>query len=142
MSGGQHDVERYREAAYAALDQLDWAIKFFYRIQKSEIADVLEKNRRTIIARHGLRTATGGAGRRRGRTAPPHPPPVGRARRRKFSRRRGNPAKSPSAGGELPRQPPAGEQERAAAPGAPPSVVAQQREFVAQRGASQSTLYE
>jgi len=54
MSGGQHDVERYREAAYAALDQLDWAIKFFYRIQKSEIADVLEKNRRAIIARHGL----------------------------------------------------------------------------------------
>jgi hypothetical protein len=54
MSGGQHDVERYREAAYAALDQLDWAIKFFYRIQKSEIADVLEKNRRAIIDRHGL----------------------------------------------------------------------------------------
>ncbi|HEX4625720.1 MAG TPA: hypothetical protein VH231_14805 [Solirubrobacteraceae bacterium] len=54
MSRGQHDVERYREAAYAALDQLDWTIKFFYRIQKSEIADVLEKNRRTIIARHRL----------------------------------------------------------------------------------------
>jgi len=54
MSGGQHDVERCREAAYAALDQLDWAIKFFYRIQKSEIADVLEENRRAIIAGHGL----------------------------------------------------------------------------------------
>jgi len=54
MSGGQHDVERCREAAYAALDQLDWATKFFCRIQKSEIADVLEENRRAIIARHGL----------------------------------------------------------------------------------------
>jgi hypothetical protein len=33
MSGGQRDVERHREAAIAALDQLDWAIKFFHRIQ-------------------------------------------------------------------------------------------------------------
>jgi hypothetical protein len=54
MSREQHDVERYREAAYAALDQLDWVINCFRRIRKSEIADVLEKNRRTIIARHGL----------------------------------------------------------------------------------------
>jgi hypothetical protein len=45
---------RYREAAYAVLDQLDWVINCLHRIRKSEIADVLEKNRRTIIARHGL----------------------------------------------------------------------------------------
>jgi hypothetical protein len=54
MSRDQHPVERYREAAYAALDQLDWAIKFLHRIQKSKIANVLEKNRRTTITRHGL----------------------------------------------------------------------------------------
>jgi len=54
MSREQHDVERYREAAYAALDQLDWVIRCLQRIQKSEIANALEKNRRTIIARHGL----------------------------------------------------------------------------------------
>ena len=54
MSREQDDVERYREAAYAALDQLDWVINCFHSIRKSEIADVLEKNRRTIIARHGL----------------------------------------------------------------------------------------
>jgi len=54
MSRGQDDAERFREAAYAALDQLDWVIKFLLRIQKPKIANVLEKNRRTIIARHGL----------------------------------------------------------------------------------------
>jgi hypothetical protein len=54
MSRQQHDVERYRAAAYAALDQLDWIIKFLHRIQKSKIAHGLEQNRRTIIRRHGL----------------------------------------------------------------------------------------
>jgi hypothetical protein len=54
MSREQHPVERYREAAFAALDQLDWTIKFLHRIRKSQIAHVLEQNRRTIISRHGL----------------------------------------------------------------------------------------
>jgi hypothetical protein len=54
MSREQEDVERYREAACAALEQLDWTIKFFHRIQSPKIADVLEKNRRTIVRRHGL----------------------------------------------------------------------------------------
>jgi hypothetical protein len=30
-TNGEQEVERYREAAYAALDQLDWAIRFLYR---------------------------------------------------------------------------------------------------------------
>ena len=53
-TSGEQAVERYREAAYAALDQLDWTIRFLYRIRKSRIADVLEKNRKTIVRLHRL----------------------------------------------------------------------------------------
>ncbi len=53
-ANGEQAVERYREAAYAALDQLDWTIRFLYRIRKSRIADVLEKNRKTIVRLHRL----------------------------------------------------------------------------------------
>ena len=53
-TNGEQEVERYREAAYAALDQLDWAIRFLYRIRKSGIAAVLEKNRKTIVKLHRL----------------------------------------------------------------------------------------
>jgi hypothetical protein len=51
---GEQQVERYREAAYAALDQLASAIHFLHRIRKPGIADALEKNRKTIVKRHGL----------------------------------------------------------------------------------------
>ena len=51
---GEQQVERYREAAHAALDQLDWIIGFLHRIRKSQIADALAKNRKTIVKRHGL----------------------------------------------------------------------------------------
>jgi hypothetical protein len=54
MGQTQRNVERYREAAYAALDQLEWTIRFLHRIRKSGIADALHKNRKTIIERYGL----------------------------------------------------------------------------------------
>ena len=54
MDEEQPIAERYREAAELALEQLEWAITFLYRLRKSSIAEALEKNRRTIVKRHGL----------------------------------------------------------------------------------------
>jgi hypothetical protein len=54
MDEGQRIAERYREAAELALEQLEWVIRFLYRLQKSSIAEALEKNRRTIVKRSGL----------------------------------------------------------------------------------------
>jgi len=54
MDEEQPVAERYREAAELALEQLQWAISFLYRLQKSSIAEALEKNRRTIVKRYGL----------------------------------------------------------------------------------------
>ena len=48
-------VDRYRQAAEVALDQLEWAIRYLERIRKPEIARVLAKNhahiRRRLIDR-------------------------------------------------------------------------------------------
>jgi hypothetical protein len=54
MNQEQRDAERYREAAKLAIEQLEWVIRLLHRIRKPEIADTLEKNRRTIIKRYGL----------------------------------------------------------------------------------------
>jgi hypothetical protein len=54
MDEEQRIAERYREAAELALEQLERAISLLYRLQKSSIAEVLEKNRRTIVKRYGL----------------------------------------------------------------------------------------
>ena len=54
MNQEQRDVERYREAANLALEQLEWVIGLLHRIRKSAIADVLERKRRTIAKRYGL----------------------------------------------------------------------------------------
>lgn len=45
------EIERYREAANVALDQLDWCIHYLYRVRKAEIARVLERNRKQILER-------------------------------------------------------------------------------------------
>ena len=42
------DAERYREAAEAALDQLDWCIAYLHRIKKSPIATALAQNQSQI----------------------------------------------------------------------------------------------
>jgi hypothetical protein len=46
----QDDIARYRDAASAALQQVDACINYLRRLQKRELADRLEKNR-TAIAR-------------------------------------------------------------------------------------------
>jgi hypothetical protein len=45
---GTSEVERYRTAAKLAIEQLDWAINYLYKIGKREIAEVLRRNRATI----------------------------------------------------------------------------------------------
>jgi hypothetical protein len=43
------EAKRYREAAELALDQLQWAINYLYRIRKSALAKRLERNREHIL---------------------------------------------------------------------------------------------
>jgi hypothetical protein len=50
----KEEVERYREAAQLALEQLDWCIGYLDRIRRPRIAQVLRQNRQTIIKRHRL----------------------------------------------------------------------------------------
>ena len=45
------DAERYREAAEATLDQLDWCIGYLHRIRKPAIADALARNQSEIRSR-------------------------------------------------------------------------------------------
>ena len=42
------EAERYRVAAEAALDQLDWCISYLHRIKKSPIATALARNQSQI----------------------------------------------------------------------------------------------
>jgi hypothetical protein len=50
---GDHDpeLERYREAAWQALDQLEWCIDYLYRVHKGDIARALARNRSQIAKR-------------------------------------------------------------------------------------------
>jgi hypothetical protein len=45
------DVQRYRAAVSAALDQLDWVISYLYRIRKPRLAAALKRNREDIARR-------------------------------------------------------------------------------------------
>jgi hypothetical protein len=51
------ELERYRQAAWDALDQLDWCINFdwcinyLHRIRKDSIAKGIERNRLRIMER-------------------------------------------------------------------------------------------
>ena len=51
----EHEVEQYKEAAAAALDQLQWCVNYLYGIRKRQIAKALDSNRATIIEQAGLR---------------------------------------------------------------------------------------
>jgi hypothetical protein len=44
-------ADDYRRAGKAALEQLDWAIEYLYRIRKAEIASILRRNRTSIAER-------------------------------------------------------------------------------------------
>jgi hypothetical protein len=45
------DMERYREAALNALDQLEWCIQYLHRLRKPELARALARNRKQILER-------------------------------------------------------------------------------------------
>jgi hypothetical protein len=45
------DVDRYRQAAEDALQQLDWAIGYLHGIRKTDISNALAKNRSHIRRR-------------------------------------------------------------------------------------------
>jgi len=47
------EADRYREAAELALDQLQWAVNYLYRIRKPTLAAGLERNREHILAQLG-----------------------------------------------------------------------------------------
>ena len=46
-----HEIERYRQAVLAALDQLEWCINYLYDKRRARIARALERNRRQIMGR-------------------------------------------------------------------------------------------
>lgn len=48
------EAQQYREAADAALEQLDWCVNYLHRIRKHSIADALSRNRTMIVRRHRL----------------------------------------------------------------------------------------
>jgi hypothetical protein len=48
------EIERYREAAILAVDQLEWCVKFLRRARKPQIARALQRNRAQIIERAQL----------------------------------------------------------------------------------------
>jgi hypothetical protein len=50
-ASGTDDAERYRRAAEATLDQLDWCVEYLYRIRKPQIARAVAKNRTAIRRR-------------------------------------------------------------------------------------------
>lgn len=45
------EIERYREAAIQALDQLEWCVDYLYRMRKPQIARVVARNRKQILDR-------------------------------------------------------------------------------------------
>ena len=47
------ELERYREAAERALDQLDWCVEYLHLVRKPEIARAIARNRRQILERLG-----------------------------------------------------------------------------------------
>ena len=45
------EIERYREAAERALDELEWCIDYLYRVRKPDIARALARNQSRIMKR-------------------------------------------------------------------------------------------
>ena len=45
------ELERYREAAWAALDQLEWCINYLHWVRKPDIARAIARNRKQILER-------------------------------------------------------------------------------------------
>jgi hypothetical protein len=53
----EEDIARYRRAAEETLEQLEWCVNYLHRTNKSQIAQVIDKNRRHIRRQM---SATGG----------------------------------------------------------------------------------
>jgi hypothetical protein len=47
------EIDRYREAATAALAQLEWIVGYLNKIGRREIAGTLDRNRKRIIENSG-----------------------------------------------------------------------------------------
>ncbi|HKE79612.1 MAG TPA: hypothetical protein VKB54_09900 [Solirubrobacteraceae bacterium] len=47
------EVERYREAATAALEQLEWSVGYLRALHRPELANELDRNRKQILERMG-----------------------------------------------------------------------------------------
>jgi hypothetical protein len=45
------EIERYRQAAWRALDELEWCINYLYGQRRTSIARALERNRKQIVER-------------------------------------------------------------------------------------------
>jgi hypothetical protein len=45
----EREIERYREAAMRALDQLEWVVGYLYEIRKPKIARAIARNRKQIL---------------------------------------------------------------------------------------------
>jgi hypothetical protein len=45
------ETARYRQAAWLALDQLDWCVHYLHTIHKTQLADRIAKNRSAIMRR-------------------------------------------------------------------------------------------
>jgi hypothetical protein len=45
----EREIERYREAALRALEQLEWVVGYLYEIRKPKIARAIARNRRQIL---------------------------------------------------------------------------------------------
>jgi hypothetical protein len=46
-----HETQRYRKAAIAALDQLEWCIGYLHEIREPKLARALARNRKEILKR-------------------------------------------------------------------------------------------
>ena len=45
------ELERYRDAASQALDQLEWCVDYLYRVGKPGITRAIARNRKQILER-------------------------------------------------------------------------------------------
>jgi hypothetical protein len=45
------EITRYRAAAEETLEQLEWCVNYLHRINKSKIANAIDKNRRQVRRR-------------------------------------------------------------------------------------------
>jgi hypothetical protein len=43
------EIDQYRDAAIAALGQLEWIVAYLHKIRRPELARALERNRRQIL---------------------------------------------------------------------------------------------